>query len=158
MKKSWTPNKPVAKDGRRQFTVWQKRLILRELVEQGRSVSLLARKYQVHPVTLYNWKRTIDLADDFKDPHGTIDELLAELDQLKKENHRLKMAVGDLTVDKACQQEIIESLKKRAREALLAKSHTKSSRKGTQDDERADSSAEAANGSTTSGRLGRDGE
>ena len=34
-----------------------------------------------------------------KIPHGSIDELLAELDRLKKENHRLKLTIGDLTVE-----------------------------------------------------------
>lgn len=105
-------HKPVTRDGKRQFTVWQKRLILREHVEQGISISLLARKYQIHPVTIYGWKRSVDLAGEHKDPHASIDELLAELERLQKENHRLKISIGDLTVEKTCQQEIIESLKK----------------------------------------------
>jgi len=146
--KKWTPIEQVTKDGRRQFTVWQKRLILREHVEQGLSISLLARKYQVHPVTIYNWRRMVDLAGDPEDPHGSIDELLAELDRLKKENRRLKLTIGDLTVEKACQQEVIESLKKRAREQLLQKSHESSSRKDSPSGESVESSDERDSGST----------
>jgi len=66
--KKWTPIEQVTKDGRRQFPVWQKRLILREHIEQRVSISLLARKYQVHPVTIYNWRRMVDLAGDHEDP------------------------------------------------------------------------------------------
>jgi len=81
---------PVTRDGRRRFTVWQKRLILREHVEQGVSITYLSRKYQVHPVTIYSWKRMVDLSAEMKDPHASVDELLRELDQLRKENDRLR--------------------------------------------------------------------
>jgi transposase-like protein len=151
--KKWTPNTPVTKDGRRQFTVWQKRLILREHLEQGVSISLLARKYQVHPVTIYQWKRMVDLAGDPKDPHASIDELLAEMDRLKKENHRLKLTVGDLSVEKLCQQEIIESLKKRSRDKLLERSRESLSRKAVPSNASVESSDEADSGFTTSSPI-----
>ena len=83
-----------------------------------------------------------------KIPHGSIDELLAELDRLKKENHRLKLTIGDLTVEKTCQQEVIESFKKRAREQLLQKSHGSSSRRDSPSVESVESSDERGSGST----------
>jgi len=150
MKKRWTPNKPIVKDGRRQFTIWQKRLILREHVEEGLSVSLLSRKYQVHPVTIYNWKRMIDLAGDPVDPHAAIDDLLAELERLKKENHRLKFAVGDLTLEKLCQQEVIDSLKKKSRDTLLETQRESSSTEAEPSVESVESLGEADSGSTNS--------
>jgi transposase-like protein len=150
MKKRWTPNKPISKDGRRQFTIWQKRLILREHMEEGVSVSLLARKYQVHPVTIYNWKRMIDLAGDPVDPHAAIDDLLAELERLKKENHRLKFAVGDLTLEKLCQLEVIDSLKKKSRDTLLETQRESSSEMAEPSNGSAESLGEADSGSTNS--------
>lgn len=111
--KETTVRTPVTRDGRRQFTVWQKRLILREHVEQGVSITYLARKYQVHPVTIYQWKRVVDLCGKMKDPHGDMDELLEELDRLRKENHRLKLAVSELVVEKSCQKDVISEFKKR---------------------------------------------
>lgn len=148
-KRKWTPNVQITKDGKRQYTVGQKRLILREHVEQGVSISALSRKYQVHPVTIYSWKRMINLTEEFKDPHGSIDELLEELDRLKKENHRLKLAVGELTVDKTCQQELIDSLKKKSREVLLKESRKPSSPSATASSGPARNSVEPVNGSTS---------
>jgi transposase-like protein len=150
MKRKWTPNKAVTRDGRRQFTIWQKRLILREHVEEGVSVSLLSRKYQVHPVTIYSWKRMIDLAGDPVDPHAAIDDLLAELERVKKENHRLKLAVGELTVEKLCQQDVIDSFKKKSRDKLLGKSQESSPAEATPSNESVESSGEVDSGSTSS--------
>lgn len=132
-------HEPVTKDGRRQFTVWQKRLILRELLEGGTTVSALSRKYQVHPVTIYQWKRVVDLTGTMKDPHASIDELLQELDKMRKENKRLRDAVGDFVVEKACQQDIIEEFKKREQNEKFEKLRKESSRKEEQQPESAES-------------------
>lgn len=125
---------PVTRDGRRQFTVWQKRLILREHVEQGVSITYLSRKYQVHPVTIYSWKRMVDLSAEMKDPHASVDELLRELDQLRKENDRLRLAVADLVVDKAVQADVIDAFKKREQNERFEKLRKKQSSKVTPSD------------------------
>jgi transposase-like protein len=118
---------PITRDGRRQFTVWQKRLILREHVEQGTSITYLARKYQVHPVTIYGWKRMVDLSAEMKDPHASVDELLRELDQLRRENDRLRLAVADLVVEKAVQGDVIDAFQKREQNEKFEKLRKKSS-------------------------------
>lgn len=122
---------PVTRDGRRQFTVWQKRLILREHVEQGSSISFLARKYQVHPVTIYSWKRMVDLTGEMKDPHASIDELLQELALLRTENDKLRSCVADLVVQKAVQTDVIDAFKKREQDERFEKLRRKSSPKDT---------------------------
>src|SRR5262249_37178086 len=79
---------------------------------KGVSITYLSRKYQVHPVTIYSWKRMVDLIAEMKDPHASIDELLKELDQLRRDNDRLRIVVSDLVVEKAVQGDIIDAFKK----------------------------------------------
>ena len=137
--KETTIRTPVTRDGRRQFTVWQKRLILREHVEGGVSITYLARKYQVHPVTIYQWKRMVDLSAEMKDPHGSIDDLLQELDRMRKENHRLRLTVSDLVVEKSCQQDVIDAFKKREEDEKFARLRKQQFAKGTPSKESAES-------------------
>ena len=146
---------PVTRDGRRQFTVWQKRLILREHVEQGVSITYLSRKYQVHPVTIYSWKRMVDLTAEMKDPHASVDELLRELDQLRKENDRLRLAVADLVVDKAVQADVIDAFKKREQNERFEKLRKKSLSKDMPSDASASSQESHGKRSTELAKGGR---
>ena len=47
------------KETRKRYGYQEKRLILEEHFNSGLSLSAISRKYQVHPVTLYNWKRSL---------------------------------------------------------------------------------------------------
>ena len=72
--------------GRKRHTIEQKNLILSEHFEKGVSLSELARQNQIHPITLYNWKK--QMADKKKDNELDINEILAENEKLK--DHPLK--------------------------------------------------------------------
>lgn len=107
---------------RKHFSYEQKQLILREHTEEGVSINQLSRKYQIHPITVYTWRRMINPNGNRKEPQAPVDELLRELETLKKENKKLKHVVAELSLDKACQKDIIEELKKKQFEALSGKS------------------------------------
>ena len=139
---------PVMRDGRRSFTILQKRLILREHIEQGVSITYLARKYQVHPVTIYGWKRVVDLSGKMKDPHSSMDDLLGELDRLRSENHRLRASVADLVVEKSCQQDIINEFKKREEDEKFKRLRNQQSLKVIRSGASAGSSASQGRAST----------
>jgi hypothetical protein len=49
---------------RQYFTLENKQLILKEHYSIGISIPVLARKYGVHAITLYNWKRQIKKKDN----------------------------------------------------------------------------------------------
>ena len=70
---------------RKYFTKAQKRSILDELNSNGMTISVLARKHDIHPVTVHKWKREMGTK---KNDNSEIDisELLEELEKSKKEN------------------------------------------------------------------------
>ena len=107
---------------RKQFSYEQKQLILREHTEERVSINQLSRKYQIHPITLYTWRRMINPNGNRKEPQASLEELLRELEALKKENKKLKHVVAELSLDKACQKDIIDEFKKKQFEALNGKS------------------------------------
>lgn len=102
-------------NGRRQFSWYQKQVILKEHFDKGLSISRLARKYQIHPVTLYGWKRMFTMTKENPLPQADGDELLAEIEALKCENAHLKKTVAELVVDKSILTEAVEILKKKHR-------------------------------------------
>jgi archaellum component FlaC len=55
-----------------------------------------------------------------------IEEILAEMDRLKKENKYLSKAVSTLTIDKAILTDAIEILKKKSQQRALLKQQKKS--------------------------------
>ena len=105
--------------GRRRFSYEQKRLILKEHLNEGATVTSLARKYQVHPITIYNWKRMMDPNSDPPQPNNSYDELLKELEELKKENQQLKKCVGELKLDNDAQKQLLDKFKKKQRKEKL---------------------------------------
>jgi transposase-like protein len=94
-------------------------LILSEHFEKGVSLSELARQNQIHPITLYNWKK--QMADKKKDNELDINEILAENEKLKKENASLKKTLGSVTHEKEVIKDINDFLKKKYREEQLKK-------------------------------------
>jgi len=46
---------------RRRLGYYEKRAILEEHFNLGLSLSVLSRKHQIHPVTLYSWKRSLSM-------------------------------------------------------------------------------------------------
>lgn len=118
------------KTRRKYFSRARKMEILRELEGSELSLSALARKHDIHPVTVYSWKRT--LRENMKKPEEVdITELLKENERLKLEVSALKETVSDLAVGKRileCSNEILkrDQLKKKL---LMQKKSLKSSPK-----------------------------
>lgn len=111
---------------RRYFSKSKKLQILNELNSGVMTHSDLARKHQIHPVTLYQWKRL--MGDDKPENQPDFQELLDEIEKLKKENSHLKKAVGELAVDKQILQCANDVLKK-AQRLKKSGSQKKSSKK-----------------------------
>ena len=107
------------KEKRRRWTKAQKEVILREYKRGGVSLAVLSRRFQVHPVTLYKWRRQMTQQKASGDVSLSCGELLKALEQTQRENERLKKAVGELVVEKQILRAANEILKKRQRQALL---------------------------------------
>ena len=110
---------------RRSFTHQEKISIISRHFEEGISISELARVNDIHPVTLYSWKRHMsgkNKKNDALDPK----KLLEELNALKKENKNLKKIVGEQVLDIDCMKDVIEFLKKKELEAQLKKQKSSS--------------------------------
>ena len=101
--------------GRKHFTQEKKQLIINEHYSQGISITVLARKYGVHAITLYNWKRQMNQKKD-KSPINAeyIQKLIEENDRLKAENQNLKAKVGDLTIKNDILKDGLEVVQKKA--------------------------------------------
>jgi len=105
-----TQYSPAAK--RKHFSKEQRDQILKEHVEEGASISLLARKNGINAVTIYMWKRNMNQDDESITPEK-IRELLREISSLKIENKQLKVKVADLAVSNDILTDAIEISKKR---------------------------------------------
>ena len=66
----------------------QKIQLLNELQSGGMTISTLARKYGIHPVTIHKWKR--DMSQETKKDSVDVHEILQELEKLKEENNHKK--------------------------------------------------------------------
>jgi transposase-like protein len=111
---------------RKYFTKQRKLEILQELQTSQLTISALARKHDIHPVTVHKWKREMTST---KENHSiAISEMLAEIERLKSENDNLKKAVGELAVDNQILQAANDIFKKAQREEQL-KSLKKSRKK-----------------------------
>jgi transposase-like protein len=110
---------------RRRFGYHEKRAILEEHFNLGLSLSVLSRKHHIHPVTLYGWKRSLSMTDKPNNPKDNIEQMLAEMERLKKENKYLSKAVSTLTIDKAILTDAIEILKKKSQQRALLKQQEK---------------------------------
>lgn len=95
----------------------QKIQLLNELESGDMTVSDLARKHGVHPVTIHKWKR--EMAQEKKKDSIDVHELIAELEKIKEENNHLKKAVGNMAVSNEILQTAVEVLKKNQRSEKL---------------------------------------
>ena len=97
---------------RKHFSKEQRDQILKEHIEEGAPISLLARKNGINAVTIYMWKRNMNQDDESITPEK-IRELFREISSLKTENKQLKVKVADLAVSNDILTEAIEISKKR---------------------------------------------
>ncbi len=99
---------------RRQYrTKSQKLQILNELNSGGMTISTLARKLGIHPVTIHKWKR--EMSQETKKESIDVTEILLELEKIKEENNHLKKAVGNMAIDNEILKTYVEVLKKNQR-------------------------------------------
>ena len=92
------------------------------------TISILARKYEIHPVTVHKWRREMNLSKKLDENNPDINELLAELEKVRQENENLKKAIGDVSVQNQIFKTANEILKKKQRRGKFS-SPKKSSRK-----------------------------
>ncbi len=100
---------------RKHFTQEKKQLIIKEHYSQGISIPVLARKYGVHAITLYSWKRQMNHKKD-ESPINVeyIQKLIEENDKLKVENQNLKAKVGELAIKNDILKDGLEIVQKKA--------------------------------------------
>jgi transposase-like protein len=114
------------REARRRYGYHEKRSIIEEHLNSGLSLSLLSRKYQIHPVTLYTWKRNLVMNEDTPSQKPNIESILAENNRLKTENKHLKKSVANLSIDNSILTDAVEILKKKSLERALLKQQKKS--------------------------------
>lgn len=115
---------------RKRISREQKFNILSEHIENGTPVSALARLHGISPITIYQWKR--QMSDEPKQDLN-VEQILKELNDLKKKNKQLTKALGELSLDNQCLKDINDFLKKKQTEDLLrpANPSSKPSKKST---------------------------
>ncbi len=101
---------------RKRVTKSQKFNILSDHIEKGTPISELARVHGISPVTIYQWKRKMA---DKPQNELEVDDVLKELNQLKKEKDQLLKALGQSQVDNQCLKDIVDFLKKKQRDQTL---------------------------------------
>ena len=110
---------------RRTFSQVQKLKILSELDSGYINCSELGRKHDIHPVTIYSWKRSFTKMDEkSKKELPDIAELIAENEELKLKIKALKDTVSDLAVDKRILEMSKELLLKEERKKKLSMQKT----------------------------------
>jgi putative transposase len=83
---------PDGKEKRRKFTPQQKLQVLKEWEATGTGIEV-AQKYQIHPQTLYRWKKALEQgAQVFLG--GTKPRVDPRIRKLEKENQKLKEALA----------------------------------------------------------------
>lgn len=104
----------VTHSKRKYFTQEKRHLIVKEHFSTGISIPVLARKYGIHAITLYAWKRNMNQKKDQSeiDPEF-IKKLIEENDKLKGEVHFLKAKVGDLAIRNDILKDAVEIAQKK---------------------------------------------
>ena len=95
---------------RNYFNKAAKSKILEELRTSGMTVTNLARKHGIHPITVYKWKR--EMGKKIEKLPTNIQELLDENERVKCENENLKKALADVAVEKQILKVANDILKK----------------------------------------------
>ncbi len=100
---------------RKHFTQQKKEMIVQEHYSTGLSVPVLARKYGIHAITLYGWKRQMNhkKKQTEVDPEF-IQKLVEENDRLRDENKNLLSKVGDLSIRVDILKDAVEIAQKKA--------------------------------------------
>ena len=105
----------VTSSKRKHFTQEKRHLIVKEHFSTGISIPVLARKYGVHAITLYGWKRNMNQKkDQFEIDPEFIKKLIEENDELKNENKNLKSKIGDLAIKNDILRDGMEIVQKKA--------------------------------------------
>ena len=84
---------------RRRFSTSQKIAMVQEAMEPGKSVSYVARKYDVSPSQLFNWRRR--MTEGGKEAIKADDDVVAaaEVRELKKQIRELQRVLGKKTLE-----------------------------------------------------------
>ena len=101
---------------RRKFTAEEKLSVIKEHTDKGIPIAVLARLHAIHPVTLYQWKRSMNVKNSFSKSIADID-LIKELEKIRQENKALKNALSEALLDKQALEDINFVLKKKTVEA-----------------------------------------
>lgn len=118
----------ISVNNRKHFTKEKKLLIVNEHLSTGIPVTVLARKYGIHAITLYNWKRIMkQKSNESPITPEYIQKLIEENDSLKKENQQLKAKVGDLSIKNDILKDGIDIIQKKV--ALKALGQQKKSKR-----------------------------
>ena len=100
---------------RQYFTLAKKRKILDELKSSGMTISVLARRHEIHPVTIHKWRREMESNKNNNDQNVDVSDLLSEIKKMKEENNNLKKALADVSVEAQIFKTANEILKKNQR-------------------------------------------
>ena len=112
---------------RKSFTMKQRSDILNELYSSGMTVTALARKHEIHPVTIHNWKqimlkKTTKKRSKKPTSHDNdLTEVMSENQSLKEQLDNLKKAFADISIDNQILKTYNNELKKSYLEAKLKK-------------------------------------
>lgn len=99
---------------RKRFSQEKREIILNEHFSQGISIAVLARKYGVHAITLYNWKRQMNQKKTESQINlEYVQKLIEENEKLKSENQSLKAKVGELAVKNDILKDGLEIVQKK---------------------------------------------
>ena len=75
------------------------------------TIAAMARRYEIHPVTLHQLKRKMSKPQEPKKDED-FKEVLSENEKLKLDNENLKKALGEMAVDNQILKTYNEVLKK----------------------------------------------
>jgi transposase len=109
---------------RRRWTAEQKKAMVLEAEQPGMNISLVARKYEIHPNQLFRWRRL--LHDGALTAMRTDEELVpvSEVRQLRKQIRELERLLGRKTLENEILKDAIEIAREKkliSRRPLLKK-------------------------------------
>jgi len=109
---------------RRSWTAEQKKAMVLEAEQPGMNISLVARKYEIHPNQLFRWRRL--LHDGALTAMRTDEELVpvSEVRQLRKQIRELERLLGRKTLENEILKDAIEIAREKkliSRRPLLKK-------------------------------------
>ena len=93
---------------RRRFSTSQKIAMVQEAMEPGKSVSYVARKYDVSPSQLFNWR--LRMTEGGKEAIKADDDVVAaaEVRELKKQIRELQRVLGKKTLENEILRDAVE--------------------------------------------------